>query len=76
MNCDMEEKTKTNLSDVQKAIKPYLTKKLLQKAYIDSEKVSPVCQLLRWNYKNVEVTPKPGADGKYLKMKVKGFLFG
>ena len=73
----MQEKIKTNLSDVKKEITPYLTKGFLQKAYIDSEKVSPVCQMLRRKYRNVEVASRPGADGKpYLKVKVKGFLSG
>ena len=67
----MQEKIKTNLSDVKKEIAPYLTKGFLQKFYIDSGKVSPVCQQLRRKYKNVEASAKPGADGKpYLKVKV------
>jgi hypothetical protein len=73
----MDAKEKTTLADVKKEIAPYLTKPFLQKAFIESDKVSPVCSKLRRKYRNVEITPKPGSDGKpYLKVKVKGFLSG
>lgn len=73
----MGEKKKATLSDVQKAIAPYLTKKFLQKAYIDYEKVGPVYQMMRTDYRDAKTELKQETDDKlYLKIKVKGLLSG
>ena len=71
------EKTKVDLYQIQKEIKPYLRKGFLQKAYVDSNDVSRICRIFRGKYSNVDIGPKPGDDGKpYLMIKVRQFLLG
>lgn len=71
------EKTKADLDQIQKEIKPYLRKEFLQKAYVDSNDVSRICRMFRTKYSNVDIGPKPGDDGKpYLMIKVRRFLSG
>ena len=71
------EKTKVDLDQIQKEIKPYLRKGFLQKAYVDSNDVSRICRIFRGKYSNVDIGPKPGDDGKpYLMIKVRQFLLG
>ena len=71
------EKTKADLDQIHKEIKPYLQKEFLHKAYVDSNDVSCICRIFRVKYNNVDIAPKPGDDGKpYLVIKVKRFLAG
>ena len=71
------EKTKVDLDQIQKEIKPYLRKGFLQKACVDSNDVSRICRIFRGKYSNVDIGPKPGDDGKpYLMIKVRQFLLG
>ncbi|MDO4649434.1 MAG: hypothetical protein Q4B26_12360 [Eubacteriales bacterium] len=71
------DKTKANLEQIQKELKPFLRKAFLQKSYVDSNDVTPICCSIRRKYSNVDIAPKPGADGKpYLMIRVHRFLVG
>lgn len=69
-------KIKGTLSDVSADIKPYISKKLLEK-YLDDSALSTVSRLLLSKYSNVTLSVYVGEDGRsYLKVVVAKFMFG
>lgn len=68
---------KGSIDTVKADIRPYLKKEFLHKEYLDASEVTPVCRFIRSKYSNVEITPRPGADGKpYIVVNVRRFLTG
>ena len=70
------DKKKATISDVKKDIAPFLKEGFLSKAYIESADIEAVCRLMRRKYKNVDIEPHLGRDGRpYLKIHIKALLF-
>lgn len=73
----MADKIKGSLSSVLDDISPFLKKRFLRSSYIEADNVSIVCNLVRRKYNNVEIEPKPGADGRpYLNVNVRRWITG
>ena len=67
----MADKIKGDIEKIKADIASYLHKQFLQKPYVESVDVTPICRLIRNKYTKIEIAPRPGEDGKpYLKVKV------
>lgn len=61
---------------MKKDIGTFLKKSFLFKAYIESADIEAACRLMRRKYKNVDIGPRPGRDGRpNLEIHIKALLF-
>lgn len=69
-------KKKTSISEAEKLIRPYLTKRLFHTPYIESKNVQKVSDLLKHTYSNVTTDCRQENGRAVYTVIVKGFLNG
>lgn len=69
-------KKKASVSEVEQVVKPYLVKRFLRSAYIESCNVQRVSDLLKNSYSNVVTDCKPENGCAVYTINIKGFFCG